>query len=363
MRYLKSPWIAVFGLLVALGLGPGRAQVSNWSQTAGTNATIDSLINWAEGMAPSAINDSARAMMARIAQWRDDTNGSLTTSGTSTAYTVTTNSTLASLTAGYRVCFAPHATSGNSPTLKIDGTAAKPLRSAPATELPPGVLILGSPYCATYYTSNSGEYIIEGYYAPGFTTGDIKLTIKSTADTGWLMLNDGTIGSAASGATRASADTKNLYCALYLNVSDTYAPVTGGRSGSNQAACDADFAANKPIALTKVLGRALAVSGSGSGLTSRALGLTTGGETIALGTSNLPPYTPSGTVTTYLSSREYLFSPQYTLYLPGGSLIITAGNYGDITATSSFSGSAQGGTSAPFSVMQPTSFFNVMIKL
>jgi len=41
-----------------------------WSRTASSNAAADNTINWAEGMAPSAVNYSARAMMARLAEWR-----------------------------------------------------------------------------------------------------------------------------------------------------------------------------------------------------------------------------------------------------------------------------------------------------
>ena len=57
-----------------------------WSRTASSNASADNTINWAEGMAPSAVNDSARAMMARTAEWRDDISGTITTAGTSTAW-------------------------------------------------------------------------------------------------------------------------------------------------------------------------------------------------------------------------------------------------------------------------------------
>lgn len=38
-----------------------------WSTTAANNATADPSINWAEGQAPSTVNDSARAMMAALA--------------------------------------------------------------------------------------------------------------------------------------------------------------------------------------------------------------------------------------------------------------------------------------------------------
>ena len=59
-----------------------------WSQTAASDATADPTINWAEGQAPSSVNDSARAMTAATAKYRDDIAGAIVTSGTSTAYAV-----------------------------------------------------------------------------------------------------------------------------------------------------------------------------------------------------------------------------------------------------------------------------------
>ena len=46
-----------------------------WSKTANNNANADGTINWAEGQAPSTVNDSARAMMAAAAKYRDDIAG------------------------------------------------------------------------------------------------------------------------------------------------------------------------------------------------------------------------------------------------------------------------------------------------
>lgn len=93
-----------------------------------------------------------------------------------------------------------------------------------------------------------------------FTTGDLKMTLKTAVDAGWVAMNDGTIGSATSGATnRANADTEPLYTHLWDTIIDQWAPVTGGRGASAAA----DFAANKPMRLPLALGRSLAIYGTG----------------------------------------------------------------------------------------------------
>ena len=48
-----------------------------WSRVAASDATADSSINWQEGQAPSSVNDSARAMMAATAKYRDDIAGAI----------------------------------------------------------------------------------------------------------------------------------------------------------------------------------------------------------------------------------------------------------------------------------------------
>jgi microcystin-dependent protein len=123
--------------------------------------------------------------------------------------------------------------------------------------------------------------------AASWSTGDVKLTMRTSAPAGWVMCNDGTIGSATSGATtRANADTEALFLLLWTNVADAQAPVSGGRGVSAAA----DWAASKTIGLTKMLGRALAVAGSGAGLTARALGLAVGAETHVLGVTEMPAH-------------------------------------------------------------------------
>ena len=139
-----------------------------WSQTAGNNATADPSINWQEGQAPSSVNDSGRAMMASIAKHRDDVAGAIVTGGTATAYTVTSYQafdTPARLN-GQIIAFTPHVTNGSTVTLNVDSLGARPLRSAPSTELLAGTLIQGTPYVAVYNNLDAVFYLQSFYGNP-----------------------------------------------------------------------------------------------------------------------------------------------------------------------------------------------------
>ena len=161
-----------------------------WSTTAATNATADSTINYAEGQAPSTLNDSARAAMAALAKYRDDIAGIIDTGGSSTAYTVTTYQNLTALTNGFQVAFQAHAANGASATLQVDSTSAKALRIASGTALPASVFYSGGVYRAVY---DSGDdcYYVHGYFTPPaeppaeIPSGTAMLFVQAAAPTGW----------------------------------------------------------------------------------------------------------------------------------------------------------------------------------
>ena len=186
-----------------------------------------------------------------------------------------------------------------------------------------------------------------------FTTGDLKPTMKNVADAGWVLCNDGTIGNATSGGTaRANADTAALFSLLWTNVSNTYAPVSGGRGGSAAA----DFAANKTIGLTLMLGRALGVAGAGAGLSARVLGQ-------ALGDENLQQHNHTINDPTHIHQMN-----AYTGVTANG----TTDYVGDSNSTSEINRPTQSAAtgisinntgSGGAGNMQPTSFVNIMIKL
>ena len=194
-------------------------------------------------------------------------------------------------------------------------------------------------------------------------SGDTKITFRTTAPTGWILFNEGgTIGDGSSSATvRANADTSDLYTIFWNAYSNSICPVSGGRGASAAA----DFAAHKRLQLPPCGSRGLGVAGSGSGLTSRTLGATVGVETVVLVTANLPPYTPVGTITNgAISISHNAITGSSTT---GGGGFPCGGNGGaTISAsqgTTTFAGTAQGGTSTAINTMSPMIFLNLLIKL
>ncbi len=325
-----------------------------WSRTAGSNATADAQINWAEGMAPSAVNDSARAMMASLAGYRDDIAGAIVTGGTSTAYTVTSYQifdTLAHMS-GQMIAFTPHATNGATVTLNVDGLGAKPLRSSPSVELAAGSLILGTPYFVLYNNSDAVFYLHGGIGAANAYSIPLGVGMDywgSTAPSSIFALAQG------------QAISRTTYAALFSLFGTTYG-VGNGTTTFN---------------IPDKVGRASAMLDAGSARLSSTyfggnpanLGATGGGESKSLVTNNLPAYTPSGTVSTSVSSAIVSLNSAanggqnaFATHSAVGGSGNMAGALG-IALSSSFTGTAQGGTSTAFNVVQPTIICNYIIRV
>ncbi|RTL52894.1 MAG: hypothetical protein EKK40_07025 [Bradyrhizobiaceae bacterium] len=210
-----------------------------------------------------------------------------------------------------------------------------------------------------------------------FQTGDVMWLDVQGTRSGWVRENGRTLGNATSGATeRANSDVQALFVWLWGKYSDTLCPVSTGRGGDGLS----DFNAGKTIQLLDKRGNSIGglddMGNSAAGLYASAPvvsgGVTTpgsvvGGNTSTLVTGNLPPYTPSGSIT------------DGPIAFPAGTLAGTSSaNFGgegsgqairssaSMSATQSgttFTGTPQGGTSTPVSVAQRTSLGTFYRKL
>ena len=125
------------------------ADVSQWSTTASSNNSASP--NGApEGMAPSGVNNVIRENMAAIAKWYSDSDGTLQSTGSSSAYVLATNSTHAALADMPMVVFrANHASTGAS-TLAVDGLAAKSIKKYHDVNLSAGDIETGQIVIVVY---------------------------------------------------------------------------------------------------------------------------------------------------------------------------------------------------------------------
>jgi microcystin-dependent protein len=327
----------------------------NWSQTAATNASSDSAIGWAEGQAPSSINDSARAMMAVLKKHDDDISGAIVTGGTSTAYVVTSYSSFSSLAlmANQIIAFTPHATNGATVTLNVDGLGAKPLRSAPSVELPAGVLVQGTPYAALYNNSDAVWYL-RGFFENPWSipiAGEITYWGTTAPNSSFVF-------------PYGQAISRTTYSVAFSRMGTTYG-VGDGSTTFNLPDVRGRVEAGKDDMGGSSANRLTAAD---DGLNGDTLGATGGGETQTLGTPNLPAYTPSGTIATTVtmnSNAAVAIIAASGGSNPFGGSAGSANSTAAITATASstLTGAAQGGTSTAFGIVQPTIVCNKLIRI
>jgi len=267
--------------MIAIGAGPVSSAVWQWSTTAASNASADPTINWAESMSPSSVNDSARAMMQQIAYWRDSLSGKLVSGGTSSAYTLTTNLSLASTPSnGQMIAFTPHVTNAASATIAMDGGTAFPINATLGSAVPANMLTANSPYVMKFDTTSGGQWLLMDNYANPYVIplGGILMSTSSSAPNSNFLAADGRCISTTTYAT---------YWALIGS------PAPGACSAGNFALLDARARNMTPLdnmgTAQGAAGRLTAAGGCG---TFASLGVTCslGVETRVMTSSQMPSH-------------------------------------------------------------------------
>lgn len=321
----------------------------NWSQTASNNASADSTINWAEGQAPSSVNDSARSMMASVAAFRDDIAGAITTGGTATAYTVSSSQvfdTLAHLN-GQMIAFVPHATSTNAVavdvTLNVDSLGAKSVRMQPGVALPTGTLILGTPYVVTYNNSD-GVFYLQGMTNPyAVPLGGLMDYVGTTVPNSCYVFP---IGQAISRTT---------YATHFTQVGTTYG------SGDGSTTFNVPDLTGRTVAMKEASAARLTATYFGGNSTT--LGATGGLESETLTLAQLPTgisvtITPSGTIPVSSGAISSLQTSSSAT-----TNITPANSNGNWNGVSSLTGTSNNTSGSPHNIVQPTIILNKILRV
>lgn len=199
-------------------------------------------------------NATVRSQYAVVGQVQDGVYTTSTDTGSANAYAIIMSPAITTYAIGQTFWFkAINANSGAS-TLNVNSTGVKTIKNGGTTDLTSGQITANSVY-GVYYDGTNFQLLnptVTVVVPSEIVTGDISWSWV-TAKTGWILAS-GSIGSAASSATnRANADTSDLYTLFWNNLTNTEAPVSGGR-GANAAA---DFAANKTLTVPDGRGRSL----------------------------------------------------------------------------------------------------------
>ena len=163
--------------------------IYGWSTTAADNDDADDEIDWTEGQLPGTVNNSARAMMRRVAQLMSDLKGTITTAGSVNAFTVTSNTTPTLLAQGWiGIIEFDRAPSGAS-TLTLDSLAAKSLVTLDGAALDADMINIGDQHIVMY-DSGSDHYRIMTLNSLSLDTAAIGDSVQA-----WSAILDATTAS------------------------------------------------------------------------------------------------------------------------------------------------------------------------
>jgi microcystin-dependent protein len=320
---------------------------SNWSETDASNNT-PAPDGAPEGMFPSGVNDTIRAMMGATKRWYDWSIPKIT-GGTSTAYTLTYSVAPGALLDGMVLVVQFNAANGNAPTLNVNSLGAISLHyySAGAWRAVPAALFDTDTISRVAYNASAGAYRLLDVRGD---TGEIKPFAGATVPKGYLLC----FGQAIS---------RTAYAGLFAVLGTTY----GAGDGSTTF--------NLPDLRSVVVGGLGNMGGTERGLlnsqVSSTLGATGGAQQESASVSGSASVSVSVAVSGSLSGSAagYLGGSQWDAdgQCAGGTMAGPDDVYqvtvsGTLVGGGSGSGSISGSTATVTNV-QPTIILNQMIRI
>ena len=193
------------------------AEVKDLNTTDASNTGTAANAGFPENMKPSDVNNAARALEGMIARWYADSNGSISSGGSSSAYTLAASRTISAIAAGDSFIFkANHASTGAS-TIAIDGLATKAIKKKNDQAIAANDIEAGS-ICHIVYDGTNFQLISQlASSALANIVEDTSPQLGGQLDVNGQALGDGTLellkfsetGSAVNEFTIANAATGN----------------------------------------------------------------------------------------------------------------------------------------------------------
>ena len=223
------------------------ASIWEWSTTASNNANADSGINWQENQAAASVNNSARAMMGRVAEFLKDVGCGTATTGSANAYLLSSNSVISAYADGQIFGFTASFSNTSTATLSVNSIGAKPIY-ANAAVLIGGEIVSGGAYLVAYDTALNG------------------------AAGGWHLLNPKNLTLAATTAgTITVTDNSNYALSVTQAGNGGGVKITNSGSGNTLLVEDAASTDSTPFAITAT-GAMLVGAATAAAICKRRLG-------------------------------------------------------------------------------------------
>ena len=312
---------------------------SNWSETDASNNT-PAPDGAPEGMFPSGVNDTLRAVMGATKRWYDWSIPKIS-GGTSTAYTLAYSVAPGALLDGMVHVVQFNAANGNAATLNVNSLGAIPLHyySAGAWRAVPAALFDTDTISRVAYNAGVGAYRLLDVRGD---TGEVKPFAGGTAPKGYLLC----FGQAIS---------RTAYAGLFAVLGTTY----GAGDGSTTF--------NLPDLRSVVVGGLGNMGGTERGLLNSqiasTLGATGGTQQESASVSGSASVSVGVTVSGSMSGNITTAGSNF-----GGGFFVGASVGDQVSVSGALGGSGSGsgsisGSTATVTNVQPTIILNQMIRI